>query len=145
MKQTATFAGARSKRVELYRDNYDSSLNQVATSDALTTTGWTPPAALARGRTYIWQVRAMKDGQEVVAPPAAGSRIKFKVLERAKVAEIERAERAHPKSHLVLGVVYAEAGLLDKAEREFDQLLKANPHHQSPANSAKRQAARRLN
>lgn len=106
---------------------YDSSLNQVAASNALTTTEWTPSAALPRGRTYIWQVRAVRDGQEVVAPPAAGSRIKFKVLERAKVAEIERAERARPQSHLALGIIYAEAGLLDKAEREFDQLLKANP------------------
>lgn len=106
---------------------YDASLNQVATSNALTTTGWTATAALPRGRTYIWQVRAMKDGREVVAPPPAGSRIKFKVLEAAKVEEIERAERAQPKSHLVMGVIYAEAGLLDEAEREFAQLLKANP------------------
>ncbi|MCM3900872.1 MAG: hypothetical protein ND866_04135 [Pyrinomonadaceae bacterium] len=106
---------------------YDSSLNQVATSDSLTTTRWTVPTALARGRTYIWQVRAVKDGKEMVAPPPAASRVKFKILEGSKVEEIASAKRTHAKSHLVMGMVYAEAGLLDQAEREFAALLKANP------------------
>ena len=109
---------------------YDSSLTEVAASGPLTTTRWTVPKALARGRTYVWQVRAIKDGREVVAPPPAGSRIKFNVLEHAKVEEVERARRSHAKSHLVMGLVYAEAGLLDEAAREFDALLKDNP--QSP-------------
>lgn len=106
---------------------HDSSLNQVATSDSLTTTGWTVPAALPRGQTYIWQVRAAKDAAEIVAPPAAESRVRFRVLEGSKVEEIGRAKRTHAKSHLVMGVIYAEAGLLEKAEREFAALLKANP------------------
>lgn len=109
---------------------YDSSLTEVIASGPLTTTQWAVPTALARGRTYVWQVRAVKDGGEVVAPPPAGSRIKFKVLEQAKVEEVERARRSHAKSHLVMGLVYAEAGLLDEAAREFDALLRNNP--QSP-------------
>jgi hypothetical protein len=109
---------------------YDSSLNEVAASGPLTTTRWAMPTALARGRTYVWQVRAIKDGREVVAPPPAGSRVKFNVLEQAKVDEVERARRSHAKSHLVMGLVYAEAGLLDEAAREFDALLRDNP--QSP-------------
>ena len=106
---------------------YDSSLNQVATSDSLTTTRWNVPTPLARGRTYIWQVRAVKDGKEMVSPPPAASRVKFKILEGSKVEEIARAKRAQPKSHLVMGTIYAEAGLLEQAEREFTALLKANP------------------
>ena len=109
---------------------YDSSLTEVAASGPLTTSRWSVPAALARGRTYVWQVRAIKDGREVVAPAAAGSRVKFKVLEQAKVEEVERARRSHAKSHLVMGLVYAEAGLLDEAAREFEALLRDNP--QSP-------------
>ena len=106
---------------------YDSSLAEVAASDRLTMTQWAVPTALARGRTYIWQVRAVKDGREVIAPPPAGSRVKFRVLERAKVEEVERARKSHAKSHLVMGLVYAEAGLLDEAAREFDALVKDNP------------------
>jgi len=109
---------------------YDSSLTEVAASDPLMTTQWAVPTPLARGRTYVWQVRAVKDGGEVVAPPPAASRIKFRVLEQAKVEAVQRAKRSNAKSHLVMGVIYAEAGLLDEAEREFDALLKDNP--QSP-------------
>jgi hypothetical protein len=115
--------GARSYTVTVY----DSSLTEVAASDPLTTTRWSVPTALARGRTYVWQVRAVKDGGEVVAPPPAAARVKFKVLEQAKVEEVERARRSHAKSHLVMGLVYAEAGLLDEAAREFDALLRDNP------------------
>ncbi len=109
---------------------YDSNFTEVAASGQLTTNRWAMPTALVRGRTYVWQVRAVKDGREVVAPPPAESRVKFRVLEQAKVDEVERARRSHAKSHLVMGLVYAEAGLLEEAGREFDALLKANP--QSP-------------
>ncbi len=109
---------------------YDSHLTRVATSDALTATEWTAPSALPRGETCIWQVRATKEGKEVVAPPPAGPRAKFRVLEQSKVDEIGRAKRDHSNSHLVMGVVYAEAGLREEAKREFAELLKANP--QSP-------------
>ncbi len=106
---------------------YDSNLNEVAASAPLTTTQWAVPSALGRGRTYVWQVRALKDGREVVAPPPAGSKVRFRVLEQAKVDEVERAKRSHAKSHLVMGLVYAEAGLIDEAAREFDALVKDNP------------------
>ena len=109
---------------------YDSNLTQVAASDPLTTTEWAVPTALVWGRTYLWQVRAVKDGSEVIAPPPAGSRVKFRVLEQAKVEEVERARGSHGNSHLVMGLVYAEAGLLVEAAREFEALLRANP--QSP-------------
>lgn len=122
----SALAGAASYTVTVY----DSSLTQVAASNPLTTTRWTVPAALGRGQIYVWQVRAVKDGAEMVAPAAAGPRVKFKVLEQTKVEEVERARRSHAKSHLVMGLVYAEAGLLDEAAREFDGLLRANP--QSP-------------
>ena len=106
---------------------FDSSLNEAASSAPLTTTQWAAPRALARGRTYVWQVRALKDGREVVAPPPAGSKIRFRVLEQAKLDEVERARRSHPKSHLAMGLAYAEAGLIDEAEQEFNALLRANP------------------
>ena len=120
---------------------YDSNLNEVAASEPLTTTRWAVPTALGRGRTYIWQVRALKDGREVVAPPPAGSKVRFRVLEQAKVEEVERARRSYAKSHLAMGMVYAEAGLLEEAAREFDALLKDNP--KSPIARKLRQSVRR--
>lgn len=106
---------------------YDSNLSKVAESEPLTSTEWTLPSALTQGRIYIWQVRATKSGQQVVAPSPAAGRAKFRVLEQSRVEQIALAKRSEPKSHLVMGLLYAEAGLLSEADHEFSELLRANP------------------
>jgi len=106
---------------------YDESLTKVATSPAITSSEWTSTTPLARGKTYVWQVRALKDGEEVVAPAASRSRAKFRVLEQSKLDEIRRARSTNGNSHLMMGVVYADAGLVEEAEREFAELVRANP------------------
>jgi len=109
---------------------FDSALKKVAESGSVQGTEWAPSTALARGQVYAWQVRAVKEGQEIVAPAPGAARARFKVLERAKLAEIASARQTRPQSHLLLGLIYADGGLLNEAEREFDALLKENP--QSP-------------
>ncbi|HEY7547084.1 MAG TPA: hypothetical protein VID27_19480, partial [Blastocatellia bacterium] len=79
---------------------FDENLNKAVESETLINTEWTPSSALRRGQTYIWQVRASANNQEIVAPTPAAGRVKFKVLEQAKVDEIERAKKAYAKSHL---------------------------------------------
>lgn len=106
---------------------YDSNLIKVAESGPLMTTEWTLLSTLARGRIYIWQVRATKEGQQVVAPSPAAGRAKFKVLEQSKVEQIALAKQSGTKSHLMMGLLYAEAGLLSEAEQEFNALRTANP------------------
>lgn len=106
---------------------YDSNFNPVATSGALVSPSWTPTRPLARGQIYSWQVTALKQESQIKSPQPPAPEAKFKVLEGAKAAEIQRARRANPNSHLALGVLYAQAGLLDEAEREFNSLLLANP------------------
>jgi hypothetical protein len=102
----------------------DSNFNQMATSGPLTGTEWTPPRPLARGAVYNWEVTARKDGKEITAP-APPARAGFRVVETTKLEELEQAERAN--SHLLSGVLYAGAGLLDDAERAFQALANANP------------------
>lgn len=116
-------SGASSYYVSVYAAN----LRKVAASGALTATEWTPEPELERGRTYYWQVRALKDEQEFFAPAPSAPDAKFKILERSQLAEIERASTAHP-SHLTLGVLYARAGMLEEAGQEFKTLVAANPH-----------------
>ncbi|MDQ1524993.1 MAG: hypothetical protein QOE47_2917 [Pyrinomonadaceae bacterium] len=107
---------------------FDTSFNKVATSGALTGAEWTPPAgALTRGRVYVWQVTALRGGEEVLAPAPGEPEARFKVLEDGKAREVEAAQRAAGDSRLALGVIYARAGLLDEAEREFRALLEENP------------------
>ncbi len=47
---------------------------------------------------------------------------------------IEEARRTSPPSHLVLGILYAEAGLLDEADRELAALSNLNPQSSLPSN-----------
>src|SRR4029077_9817890 len=97
-----------------------------AVSPQLTSNLWTSPP-LSRGRVYAWQVKATKEGQEVTAPRPPAPQAKFRVLDQAKTDEIVRARRAYPSSHLTLGLLYANAGLLREAEQELRLLQKANP------------------
>jgi anti-sigma factor RsiW len=106
---------------------FDSDLRPVAHSPRLRRTEWRVPKPLARGRTYSWQVTATKDGKEVLAPDAAGAEARFHVLSGAEAEAVAKTRREHAGSHLVLGVVYARAGLLDDAERELRALAQANP------------------
>jgi hypothetical protein len=76
---------------------------------------------------YSWKVLAVKDGEEVVSPRPAAPDAQFKVLEHARVEELEQARQLHSQSHLLMGTLYARAGLLDEAEREFQELIEKNP------------------
>jgi hypothetical protein len=71
-------------------------------------------------------VKVMKNGREVIVPEPPAPEAKFKVLEQAKAAELERARRQFAGSRLTLGLLYAQAGLLDEAEQELQALVNAN-------------------
>ena len=115
--------GATGYVVEVYDDGFD----LVATSPQLTTRSWAAPQTLPRGKVYSWQVKAVKDGEEIKSPRPPAPQAKFRVLDRAKADEIARAKRAYPSSHLTLGLLYAQAGLLKEAEQELRLLQRANP------------------
>jgi len=110
---------------------YDSSFNKVASSETQPGTDWSQASSLKRGETYSWQVTAMKDGKELVSPAPPTPDAKFKILDGSKTREIAQAKRMYPDSHLVLGILYERAGLLDDAEREFKSLYASNPKSQT--------------
>ena len=105
---------------------YDGEFKLVASSPQLTGRSWT--TSLARGKVYSWQVKAIKDGQEVTSPRPPAPQAKFRVLDRARANEIAKAKRDFESSHLTLGLLYADAGLLKEAELEFRLLRRANPN-----------------
>lgn len=116
-------AGAQSYKVIVT----DGELNEVATSPELKTTEWRVTKPLAAGGLYSWQVTALKDGVAITSPTLPAPQAKFKVLDRANSQVLLQAERAYPNSHFVLGVLYAEAGLLDEAEQQLRLLVRDNP------------------
>jgi hypothetical protein len=115
--------GADAYVVEIYDEQFD----LVATSPQITDHRWRVPQSLRRGRTYAWQVKAIKDGQELFSPQPSAPQAKFRILDAAKARELARARRAYASSHLTMGLLYVQAGLLDEAEQEFRELERANP------------------
>ena len=99
----------------------------IAMSGPLSSAEWSVPQPLRRGVVYSWKVLALKDGQEIVSPPPTAADARFKVLEETRAEELMSAERLRPRSRLLLGALYARAGLLDEAEREFQKLSEENP------------------
>ena len=106
---------------------FDSDFNRVAKSNPQGTTAWTLPLSLQNGKIYSWEVTALKDNQEITSPVAPAPRAQFKIVEVERLNEIATVRKQKPLSHLTLGVLYARAGLLTEAEREFRALLNANP------------------
>jgi anti-sigma factor RsiW len=113
--------GATSYTVEVYDEN----LRQIAVSQPVAGQTWTVTQPLKRGRIYAWLVKTTKNGRVEVSPPAQEAR--FRILDQARVDELSAARRDYGSSHLALGLLYAQAGLLEEAERELRALQKANP------------------
>ena len=63
----------------------------------------------------------------MTAPVAPAPRAQFRVLDQETMEALENVRAQQPNSHLTLGVLYARAGLLNDAEREFQELVKENP------------------
>jgi hypothetical protein len=98
---------------------------EVVSSPQLQGRKWTADRPLERGRVYTWQIIARAGDGEVKSPEA-----KFKVLDPAAAGALAKVNRIYAGRRLALGLLYAEAGLLDDAERELKALVVANP--QSP-------------
>lgn len=119
--------GAGEYRVEIY----DSNFSLVASSPPLTANSWTVPNALDRGQIYSWHVTATKDGAQVKTPVPPAPEAKFKTLDPKLAADVTAARKDYRGSHLALGVLYAQSGMLDEAEREFIALVRANPQSET--------------
>jgi hypothetical protein len=101
--------------------------HEVVKSEALPAdhTRWTSPSPLKRGEFYSWAVEATIDGKKVFSPGTSAPEMKFKILSVSSAQELEQLKQA--RSHLALGVFYANEGMVAEAEREFQILLQYNP------------------
>ena len=94
--------------------------------NGLITTQWKLPASLKRGENYSWAVGAVVNGEEITAPSVTESEVRFRVLGDTEWRALQQLQQT-TDSHLALGVFYAHNGLLDEAQREFQQLVNFNP------------------
>jgi len=101
----------------------DTSFNVVMESGPIAQTQWTASRSLARGRVYLWQVTASRDGREITAPAAPQPEARFKIVSRVKAKELLQLAN---ESHVTAGIIYAHNGLLDDAERELQTAIEKN-------------------
>ncbi len=95
----------------------------VARSPVLETAEWTPPTALSSGKIYAWQVEVRRGPEITIVPQPPEPMATFAVLDDAKRRELDAARRLAPDDHLLLGVLYARAGLQRQAA---DELARGN-------------------
>ena len=118
---------------------YDAALHLVGTSQPLRATQWSMRDRLEAGVVYTWIVTALKDGQEIIAP-AAPARAEFKILAKSEATKLNRIT-SRTVSNAVRGVLYAEVGLLDESENEFQCHLAKRPGDGSGSEFAKNSQA----
>src|SRR5262245_3848746 len=106
------------------------SYQEVVSSPQLKGIYWTMDRPLKRGHVYTWQIIVRTADEELKAPGPEAPAAKFKVLDHATASKLVRAKKSYAGRRLALGLLYAEAGLLDEAERELKALVAANPRSQ---------------
>lgn len=100
---------------------------QIARSAALHTPRWTASSDLPRGRTLTWQVEAERGEniETIPRPPAPAAR--FRVITKEEQRDLARARELHPRDDLLLGLLYARAGMFDDARASMERAAKSNP------------------
>lgn len=122
--QWQALPGAASYTVEVF----DEDLRPVTSSPPLAATEWAPEQGLPRGQNYTWQVTALRGAESVIAPRAPAPAVRFRVADAEAAARIERVQAAHPDAHLLLGILYLQAGALPEARRELGSVPPTDPH-----------------
>lgn len=100
---------------------------EIARSPALHTPRWIASSDLPRGRTLTWQVEAERGEniETIPRPPAPAAR--FRVITKEEQRDLSRARELHPGDDLLLGLLYARAGMLDEARASMERAAKSNP------------------
>ena len=110
-------------RVSIYSENYQ----QAAASGWMHATEWQVPQPLQRGARYSWQLNVRGKGAEFTVPSPPAPEARFRVLSETEEAGIAQLKTSGGDSHLLLGIRYAQAGVLEDAERELRAARDQNP------------------
>jgi len=119
-----TLAGAETYAVSVS----DEALHPVVQSPAVPRPPWTPDQSLPRGRTYMWQVTARRGAQSVTVPAPPALPARFMVLDEQSSRLLEAVARDHPQAHLLVGILYAQAGARADAEAHLAQVPRTDPY-----------------
>jgi hypothetical protein len=104
---------------------------EVAASEVLATTEWTPPSDLPAGRTLAWQVDVTGGGKRFIIPAPPAPPALFRIATAADRAQIDAARSQHPNDHFLHAVLYARAGLVAEAEAALQHATEAGDRRAS--------------
>lgn len=94
----------------------DAGTGAIAATGSTGETSWQPPAPLAPGRTYSWQVTAHRGELVATSPRPPDPEALFRVAQRDEIAAMESWPH---QDHVKRGILFANQGFLDDAEREL--------------------------
>jgi hypothetical protein len=95
----------------------------IARAQGIQNTSWMVLTQLRRGAEYTWQVSVM----------GAAEQASFRVLDDGQLMLWRAMLAAHKDSHLVIGLVAQQLGMLAIAEREYTELTKSFPDSNTAA------------
>jgi hypothetical protein len=117
--------GARGYRV--FVSEPAAGYREVRESPETQATTWNASEPLARGHTYVWQVVARTRTGEVKAPAPDEPEARFNVLEQERADALAQARERYAGRRLVLGLLYYDAGVIDRAREELEAFVADNP------------------
>jgi hypothetical protein len=106
---------------------FDERARVLARSPSVPAVTWTPPDPLPRSVTLVWQVVAQRDGAKITAPAAPAPPTRFRVLDAGTAQQLLDLQSRYPESHLLLGILYADAGVIDEAKIHLERVSTADP------------------
>jgi anti-sigma factor RsiW len=98
---------------------FDPDYEPVASSGELDRAEWTPLRPLPRDVRLAWEVEVRTGTRRTTIPASPDPAALFRILPDSQRRELELARRNHPDHHLLLGILYARAGLQKEAAQEL--------------------------
>ena len=98
---------------------FDANFAEIARSDRVRDTSWTPAVDLPRATPLVWQVTAHRQAGDSTEPKPPKPEARFSVLDAATAARVEEQAARLAGHPLALGVLLAEVGLISDARAEL--------------------------
>jgi hypothetical protein len=106
----------------------DGSGRAIASASAGTATTFTPAVPLPATGIYTWQVTARVGTRTVLAPAPPAPAAHFVLLDAPTRDLLARLEREEADAHVLLGILYAQTGVIAEARRHLAVVPATDPH-----------------
>ena len=100
---------------------------EAAASPEIRDLRWICDRGLSTGSDYQWQITVTGRVGKMTLPPASEAPPRFRILDASSADRVRMLARTKAGDHLLLGVEFGRAGLLEDAHRELEEAIRQNP------------------